>query len=164
MQWTTLTLAIALCHGALAKPFGDLPAAGSAQPVGNGVEQLVSDITGTEMNASQQPSQNAWVTHADILEGRLVHSTTVSLEDICQVVRFPTARAESGEQSAPQAPAPLSTLGDQADQPVCFRITADEWAQNICNSPQPEDQVTVVVIDDEATLDTDPNADELDGP
>ncbi|KAJ1976097.1 hypothetical protein H4R34_004098, partial [Dimargaris verticillata] len=79
-------------------------------------------------------------------------------------VRFPTAGAESGEQCALQAPAPFSTLGDQADQPVCFQITVDESAQNLCDSPQPEVKVPVVVVNEKITTDVQPNVEELDGP
>ncbi|KAJ1972404.1 hypothetical protein H4R34_005421, partial [Dimargaris verticillata] len=165
MQWTTLTLAIALCHGALAKPTNELLANGRGiSPVaGNEPWQLGSSTLKGVMSLPKQTLQDAFVSLDDIKNGKPVQLPTVNLKDICQVVRFPTAGAESGEQCALQAPAPFSTLGDQADQQVCVELTVDESAQNPCDNSQQQDQVPVMVIGKKPTSDAQPNVEELNG-
>ncbi|KAJ1971477.1 hypothetical protein H4R35_005234 [Dimargaris xerosporica] len=131
MQLAALTLTLALFHGVLAKPVYDL--------------QVL--VNGGSTNAPQQMLQDAWVTRNDILEGKLVHSTTVNLDTICPWIRFPTAGSQPEEQCALVPQAPFSTSIDHTDQKLCVKIEVDESAQDLCNGPQPQGQVDVVVVE-----------------
>ncbi|KAJ1963433.1 hypothetical protein H4R35_007249, partial [Dimargaris xerosporica] len=155
MQLTALTLALALFYGTLAQPVvNDLQVSINGQLVNNGLSHLFASIPGIGVtpagvvtNTYQQMGQSPWVRNDDILEDSPTWLMTVDAKDFCGWVYIPPSGSQPDEQCALVPQAPFSTPAGLTGQKLCVPTTGGESAQRLCDNPQPQGQVGVMVTD-----------------